>query len=63
MDQDPRGSHQTAAQVFPHRGEVSIPQQLFTEHGRGRDSRRVPATKGLTHTVQIQYGGFNEGVV
>ena len=46
MDQDSRGSHQTAAQVISHRGKMSISQQLLTEHGRGGDSRGVSAAKG-----------------
>jgi len=46
MDQDSRGAHQAAAEVVPHRGEMSFSQQLLTEHGRGGNSRGVPAAKG-----------------
>jgi len=43
VDQDPRGAHQAAAQVIPHRGEMPIPQQLLAEHRRGGNTRGIPA--------------------
>jgi len=55
VDQDSRGSHQTAAQVVSHRGKVSISQQFLAEHGRSGDSRRVSATEGqLNRAVLVE---------
>lgn len=52
VDQDFGGENQTAAQVLPHWGEVSLPQQFLCTNSWSWDSGRIPNAQ--THTLLHQ---------
>lgn len=52
VDQDFGGENQTAAQVLPHWGEVSLPQQFLCTDSWSWDSGRIPNAQ--THTLLHQ---------
>ena len=59
VDQDPGGEDQAAAQVLPHWGEMSLPQQFLCTDRRGGDPWGIPyaQTDTLLHQdCKVQKG-------